>query len=198
VQQTAYTSYAYLIPSLAASRITQHAREDLARCNHSVRCHFHIKALKTAKGKKRAAPAKGDSPPQEIATTSGTRHSYPTKRKREELSDPEEDGSVINISSDAEGEGEDEDEELLKAVPPPRSRRGQELSISLAPQKTEARPNVIKVDFDSGEEIYFSDFNEEIYAPDLDEGDWMYSHRSHPRQRRRTKSPPTMADLSDF
>ena len=117
------------------------------------------------------------------------------------MSDPEEGGGVIDISSDsegeAEGEDEDEDEELLRAVPPLRSRRGREPPVSLAPRKAEARPNVVRVDPESEEEIYFSDFDEEIYALD-NEDDWTYSHRSHPRQRRRTKSPPTMADLSDF
>jgi len=195
VQQTAYASYAYLIPSPSASRLTQHAREDLARCNHSVRCHFHIKPRKSAKGKKRAAPAEEDPPLQETASTSRARHSHPTKRKHEELSDPEEGGSVINISSDKEGD--DDDDELLEVDPPPRSRRGREPLGSLT-RKVEARPNVVKVDPDSEEEFYFSDFDEEINAIDLDEDGWMRSHRSHPRQRRRTKSPPTMADLSDF
>ena len=197
MQQTAYKSYAYLIPSPSASRLTQHAREGLARCNHSVRCHFHVKARKSAKGKRRAAPVKEDSPLQETATTSGARYSHPTKRKHEELSDPEECGSVIDISSDTEGGDEGEDDELLEADSPPRFRRGREPLGSLT-RKAEARPNVVRVDPDSEEEFHSSDFDEGVDALDPDEDSWTYSHRSHPRQRRRTKSPPTMADLSDF
>jgi len=185
VQQTAYTTYAYLVPSPTASRLTRHAREDLAACNHSVRCQFHIKARKSAKGKKRAAPVEGDSPLQGTATTSRARPSLPTKRKREEKSVPEDD-DVIDISSDAEDE--DEDDDILEADPPPRSRGGRE-PLGSRTWKAEASPNVVRVDPDSEEEIYDLGF---------DGDEWMYSHRQQPRQRRRTKSPPTMADLSDF
>lgn len=186
IQQTSYTSYAYLIPSHnTAPRLTRHAREDLARCDHSVRCHFPIKVRGTAKGKKREAPAKEDPPPQDTATTSKVRLSHPTKRKREEVDDPEEGASVIEISSDAAYE----DDETLEANPPPRSR-GDRKPLGSGTRKAEARPNVTKVDFDS---------EEELDVHDSEEGDvWTYSHRPHPRRRRRTESPATMADLSDF
>lgn len=183
MQQTKYTTYAYLIPSLTASRLTRYAREDLARCEHSIRCHFHIKARKPAKGKKRAVSVEEDPPFQEAAPTSRAGPSHPTKRKREEASDLEEDQDIINISSDA-----DEDDCLLEVTPPPRSRGGQKPSGSRT-QRVETKPNVVNVDLDS---------EEEIYVPDSDQDDWVYSHRPQPRQRRRTKSPATMADLSDF
>lgn len=140
------------------------------------------------KGKRQAAPAEGDPPVQGTATTSGTRLSLPTKRKREEASDPEEDDDVINISSDTGAADEYDYDDLFEADTPPRSRRGREPLGSLT-RKAETRPNVIKVDPDS---------EEEIDIPDFDEDDWTYSHRPPPQQRRRTKSPLTVADLSDF
>jgi len=184
LRSTAYTTYTYLIPSPAASRLTRHAREDLERCEFSVRCHFPIKARKSAKGKRRAVSVEEDPPPQDAATTSRAKPSCPTKRKREEVDDPEDDENVIEISSDVGYE----DDEILEAGSPPQFRGGWKPSDS-GTRKAEARPNVTNVDSDS-EENDIADF----------EGDdvWMYSHRPHPQQRRRTKSPATMADLSDF
>jgi len=185
VQQTKYTTYAYLIPSLTTSRLTRHAREDLARCDYSVRCHFHIKARKNAKGKKRATPVEEDVLPQDTATTSSTRPPHQTKREREEADDLEGGEEVIEISSDAVYE----DDEILEGDPPPRSR-GDQKPLHSGTRKAEARPNVMEVDFDSEEEFNVPDSD--------DDGVWTYSHRSHPRKRRRTQSPATMADLSDF
>jgi len=175
VQQTKYATYAYLIPSPTASRLTRYAREDLTNPDHSIWCHFAVKVRKPAKGKKRAVPVEEGPLPQDTATTSGAKPSYPTKRKREEVDDPKDDESVIEISSDAMYE----DDEILEAGPPPRSRG------SGNPLDADTR----KVDSDS-EELYFPDSE--------DDGVWTYSHRPHTRQRRRTKSPATMADLSDF
>lgn len=184
IQQTKYASYAYLIPSLTASRLTRHARGDLEKCGFSIWCHFAIKGRKTAKGKRRAMSAEEDPPPQGIATTSRAKPSYPMKRKHEEVDDPEDDENVIEISSDAVYE----DDEILEVDSPPRFRRGRN-HLDPGTQKAEARPNVTQVDSDP----------EELYASDSDEDDvWTYSHRQHPRQLRRTKSPATMADLSDF
>ncbi|KAF9652354.1 ATP-dependent DNA helicase [Thelephora ganbajun] len=185
VQQTTYTTYAYLIPSLTASRITRHAREDLAKCDYSVRCHFPIKVRKNAKGKGRAVSVEGSLPPQNHSSTSRAGPSHLTKRKREEVDDPGDDETVIEISSDAAYGGD----EILEADPPPRSRGGQK-PLGSGTRKAEARPDVMAVDSDPGEESYVPD----------SEGDdvWMYSHRPNQRQRRRTKSSTTMADLSDF
>jgi len=184
VQQTKYATYAYLIPSPAASRLTRYARQDLANCDFSIWCHFAVKVRKSAKGKRRAVSVEEGPPPQDTATTSRAKLSYPVKRKREEVDDPEDDESVIEISSDAVYE----DDEVLEADPPPRSRGGRN-PLDSGTRKVETRPNVTNVDSDS-EELYFPDSEED--------GVWAYSHRPHPRQRGRTKSPATMADLSDF
>lgn len=178
VQQTKYATYAYLIPSLTASRLTRHAREDLAKCDFSVRCHFPIKEGKSGKGKKRAASVEEDSPPRDAATTSRAKPSYPTKRKREEVDDPGDDENVIEISSDAVYE----DDDVLEVSLPPRHVGGRK-PLDSGTRKVEARPNIMEVDSDSEE---------------IEDDVWMYSHRSQPRRRRRTKSPATMADLSDF
>lgn len=124
--------------------------------------------------------AEGDPPSREISTASEVKL---VKRKREEVDDLEEAENVINISSDAE----DDDDEIIEASPPPRSR-GRQKSSNPHTWKAEARPNVIGVDSDPEEEIHISDVDED--------GVWMYSHR--PQRRRRTESPATMADLSDF
>jgi len=125
-----------------------------------------------------------DPPPQDTATTSGAGPSYLTKRKREEVDDPEGDECVIEISSDAPHG----DDEILEADPPPRSRGGWK-PLDSGTRKVGTRPHVTIVD---------SDPTEDLYVPDSEEDDvWGYSHRSNPRRRRRTKSP-TMADLSDF
>ena len=185
MQQTAYKSYAYLIPSPTASRLTHHSREDLARCNYPVRCHFPIKVRKKAKGKGRAVSPEGDPPPQNTATTSRAKLSHPTKRKRKEADVPEEDDSVIDISSDVAGE----DDEILEIDPSPQSRRDRK-PLNPRTRKAESKSNVIEMDPDPEEDIEVPDSD--------DDGVWMYSHRPPPRQRRRTKSPTTMADLSDF
>jgi len=183
VQQTKYTTYAYLIPSLTASRLTRHARESLNKCEYSVRCHFLIKVRKNAKGKKRAVLVERGPSPQDTVTTSGAGPSYLTKRKREEVDDLEDDENVIEISSDAANG----DDEIIEADPPPRSRRGWK-PLDSGTRKEGTRHNVTNVD---------SDPLEDQYVPDSEEDDdWTYSHRSNAR-RRRTKSP-TMADLSDF
>lgn len=180
VQETKYAAYAYLIPSPTAFRLTRYAREDLASCDFSIRCHFAVKVRKNAKGKRRAVSVDEGPAPQDTATTSRAKPSYP-KRKREEVDDPADDESVIEISSDAVYE----DDEILEADPPPRPRRGRN-PLDSGTRKAEAKP---RVDSDA-EELYFPDSEED--------GVWIYSHRPHPRQRRRTKSPATMADLSDF
>ena len=182
VQQTKYASYAYLIPSPIASRLTRHARKDVAQCGFSIWCHFPIKGRKTANRKKSAASVEKGPQPQGAATTSRAEPLCPAKRKREEVDDPEddEDVDVIEISSDAVYE----DDEILEADPPPQSRRGRDPLN----QKPEVRQNVTTVDSDP-EEFLISDSGEDNV--------WTYSHRPHQRQHRRTKSP-TMADLSDF
>jgi len=179
IQQTKYASYAYLIPSPAASRLTRHAREDLAKCDYSVRCYFPVRVRKNARGKKRAAPVE-EKPPQDTAITSETRPLRPSKRKREEADDPEEDEAVIEISSDVAYE----DYEILEVGPSSRSQGGRK---PLDSGTQEARPNVTKADSEEGIDVH-----------DSDEDVWMYSHRSNPLQRRLTQSPATMADLSDF
>lgn len=179
MQQTQYTSYAYLIPSPTAPRITRYAREDLARCDYSVRCHFHIKVRKNAKGKARALSDDEDPPPQGIATTSRARPLHLTKRKREEVDDQEGDENVIEISSDAAYE----DDEILEADPPDRPRGDRKLSNPTT-RGVGLRSNVMQA---------------EGWSADSEEDEiWIYSQRPKPRQRRRTKSPSTMADLPDF
>ena len=183
VRQTQYASYAYLVPSLAAPKITRHAREGLAKCDYSIRCHFPIKVRKNAKGKARALSDDDESLPQGTATTSMARPPHLTKRKREEVDDQEGGENVIEISSDV-----CEDDEILEADLPPRSRRGQKLFDS-STRAEGPRSNVMKVDSDL----------EEWSVADSEEDDiWIYSHRPKPRQRRRTMSSATMADLSDF
>jgi len=182
VQQTKYTTYAYLVPSPAASRLTRYERGGLANCGFSIWCHFAVKVRKSAKGKKRAVSAEEGTPPQNTATTSRAELSYPERRKREGVDDPDDDESVIEISSDAVYE----DDEILEADPPPQSRGGRN-PLGFGTRK--ARLDVTRVDSDP-EEFFSSDSGE-------DDG-WTYSHRPPPRQRRRTKSPATMADLSDF
>ena len=184
VQQTKYTSYAYMVPSLIAVRITRYAREDLVRCEYSVPCHFPIKVRKNAKGKARALSDDEDLLPQGTATASGARPL--TKRKREEVDDQDgdDDENVIEISSD----GVCEDDEILEADPPSRPRGGQKF-LDSSTLGAGSKSNVVNVDSDS----------EGWSAADFEEDDsWMYSHRSKPRQRRRTKSPSTMENLSDF
>lgn len=185
VQQTKYASYAYLIPSPIASRLTRHARKDLAQCGFSVWCHFPIKERKPAKSKKSVLSAENGPQPQGAATTSRAKPLCPTKRKREEVDDPEddEDVDVIEISSDAVYE----DDEILEDDPPPRSRGGRN-PVNPDTQKPGARQHVTIVDSDP-EESLESDFGEDSV--------WTYSHRPHQRRHKRTKSP-TMADLSDF
>lgn len=180
VQETQYATYAYLIPSLTASRITRHARGEIAKCDYTISCHFPVKVRKSVNGKKRAKSVEKESPPQGIATTSGARPSHPTKRKHEETDDLEDDGDVIEISSDVVYE----DDEVLEADPPPRPRGIHNSFRGSGTGGGGSRPSAMQVDFDSGEE-----WN--------DDG-WTYSHRQKPRQRRRTQSPATMADLSDF
>jgi ATP-dependent DNA helicase Q1 len=182
VQQTQYTSYAYLIPSLAALRITRYAREDIAKCDYSVQCYFPIKVRKTANGKTRALSDDEDPPPQGTTTSSGARPQ--TKRKREEVDDQEDDENVIEISSDVVYE----DDEILEADSPHRSLGGQKLLDSGA-WGVGSRPDVVNVD---------SDPEGWSVADSEEDNGWSYSHMPKPRQRRRTKSPPTMADLSDF
>lgn len=187
VHQTQYASYAYLIPSFTAPRITLYARKDLGKCDYSVRCHFPIKVRKITKGKARSlSDDDSDPPPQGSATTSGARPPHLTKRKHGEMDDQEDDDdeNVIEISSDVA----DEDDEILEADPPPRSRGGQKLLDS----STRG--------VGSGYDVIVDSDSEERYPHDLEGDDdiWMYSHRPKPRQRRRTKSPPTMADLPDF
>ena len=186
MQQTAYTSYAYLIPSITAPRLTRYMREDLARCEYPVQCHIPVKVRKNLKGKKRAVSVEDDPPLQDAATTLNARPSHPTKRKHDEGDDPEE-VEVINISSDVEDEGN----ELLEAGPLPQSRGGAN-SLNSRTREAETRPDVMRVGFDSDDEFCISSFGDE------EDEAWTYSHRPHPRQRRRTKSPTTMADLSDF
>jgi hypothetical protein len=185
VQQTKYASYAYLIPSPTASRLTRRARKDLAQCGFSIWCYFPIKERKPAKSKKSVPSVEKGPQPQGAATTSRAKHLCPTKRKREEVDDPEddEDVDVIEISSDAVYE----DDEILEANPPPRSRGGRN-PLNHDTQEPKARQNVTSVDSDL-EEFLISDSGEDNV--------WTYSHRPHRRQHRRTKSP-TMADLSDF
>jgi len=182
VQQTKWSTYAYLVPSPATSRLTRYEREDLANCDFPIWCHFTVKVKKSAEGKKRAVPAEEGPPPQNTATTSRAKLSCPAKRKHGGVDDPEDDESVIEISSDPVSE----DDEVLEADPPPQSRGGWD-PLDLGTRK--ARLNVTKVDSDP-EEFCLSGSEE-------DDG-WTYSHRPPPRQRRRTKSPATMADLSDF
>lgn len=180
VQRTQYATYAYLIPSLTASRITRHTRGGIPKCDYTISCHFPIRARKGMNGKKRAESVDKEPPPQGIATTSGARPSHPTKRKHEGTEDPEDDGNVIEISSDAVYE----DDEVLEADPPPRSWGTHKPFRGSGTGEGGSRPNAMQVDSDSEGE-----WN--------DDG-WTYSHRQKPRQRRRTKSPATMADLSDF
>jgi len=182
IQQTKYATCAYLVPSPAASRLTRYEREDLANCDFSIWCHFAVKVRKSAKGKKRAVLTEEGPPPQNTAATSRAKLSCPAKRKCEEVDDPEDDEGVIEISSDPVSE----DDEILEADPPPQFRGGWNPSDS---GTRKARLNVTKVDSDP-EEFCISDSEED--------DDWTYSHRPPPRQRRRTKSPATMADLSDF
>lgn len=171
MQQTAYKTYAYLIPSPNTRLITQNAREDLAKSDFSVRCHFPTRVRGTAKGKKRAVAAEEDPQLQDTATNSGARPSPPTKRKREVEDDPEDDASVIEISSESEP---------LEVDSSPPSRGENILGSSI---RRGWEPNDLEVLSDSG-----------------GGGDaaWMRSFRQKPRQRRRTQSPGTMADLSDF
>ena len=183
VQQTKYATYAYLIPSPAASRLTRYARQDLANCDFSIWCHFAVKVRRSAKGKRRAVSVEEGPPPQDTATTSRAKPSYPVKRKREEVDDPEDDESVIEISSDAVYE----DDEILEAEPPPRFR-GDRNPLDSGTRTAGARPNVTKVDSDPEDDTVDLEVDDE----------WRYSHLPHPRQRRRTRSPATMAELSDF
>lgn len=181
VQQTQYRTNAYLIPSLTAPRITRHPREDLAKCDYSIRCHFPMK-VKITKGKARAPLDDEGPPPQGIASTSRARPPHLTKRKRKEVDDQEDDENVIEISSDVV-----DDDEIFEADHPPRPLGGQKL-LGSSTRGAEPRSYVI---VDSEPEGWS--------GPDSEEGDiWMYSHRPKPRQRRRTKSPSTMADLPDF
>ena len=138
------------------------------------------------KGKPRALSDDEDSdlPPRGAATTSGARPRYLPKRKRGEVDDQEGDENVIEISSDVVYE----DDEILEANPPPQSRGGQKL-LNPSTRGVGSRSSVVKVDSDP----------EGWSVADSEEDDiWTYSHRPKPRQRRRTKSPSTMADLSDF
>ena len=123
-----------------------------------------------------------DPLPQETATRAGP--SRLTGKKRKEADDPEDDGDVIEISSDVAYE----DDEIFEADPPPRPQGGRKPSGSGA-RGAGSRPDVMNVDSDP----------EEWNGADSEDDDvWVYSHRPKPRQRRRTKSPPTMADFSDF
>jgi hypothetical protein len=171
VRQTKFTSYAYLIPSANTHLITRNMREDLAKSNFSVRCHFPIKVRGTAKGKNRAAAVEEDPQLQDTATDSETRPSHPTKRKREVEDDSEDDENVIEISS------EDEDDEPIEVDSSPRSR-GQNILGSSTGWERNA-PEVLSDSGEGGDAV------------------WIKSLRQKPRQRRRTQ-PGTMADLSDF
>lgn len=138
------------------------------------------------KGKARALSDDDDDPPPQVAaTTSGARPL--TKRKREEVDDQGDDdgdGNVIEISSDEVCE----DDEILEADPPSRPWGGQKL-LDSSTLGAGSGSNVAYVDSDS-EGLSVADLEEE--------GSWMYSHRSKPRQRGRTKSPSTMENLSGF
>jgi hypothetical protein len=188
VHQTTWTAYAYIIPSFTASQITRFARDDLGNCGVSVRCYLPSKARKTGKGKKRATSGGEDPPLPDTATTSRSGPSQLTgKRKR--MDDPEEDGSVIEISSDVAYE-EDEEDEISEADPSPRSRsRGGLKPLNSGTRGAGSRPQVM--DVDSGPEEWMAGDSKD------DEG-WMFSQRSNPRHRRRTKLTSTMADLPDF
>lgn len=120
----------------------------------------------------------GDPSHQDAASTPGAGPSCPTKRKRRE-DDPEDDDDVIEISSDAVCE---DDDSILEVGPPPKPRKGPKpLDIG-----NRGAPSV-------------SSSEEEWNDPDSGEDDvWIYSHRPKRRRRSRTKSPTTVADLSDF